>query len=43
MAWIFDVTCFGAVAKWTDIVGTLLVVGFTFMGATYKALCKKPQ
>ena len=36
MAWIFDITCFGATAKWTDIVGTLFIVGFTLASAVYK-------
>lgn len=37
MAWIFDITCFGATAKWTDIVGTLFIVGFTLSSAVYKS------
>lgn len=36
MAWIFDITCFGATAKWTDIVGTLFICGFTLGSAVYK-------
>lgn len=36
MAWIFDITCFGATAKWTDIVGTLFIIGFTLSSAIYK-------
>ncbi len=36
MAWIFDVTCFGAVVKWTDMVGTVFIIGFTFFGALNK-------
>ena len=37
MAWVFDVMLFGAVVKWTDVVGTLFIVGFTFAGALYKS------
>jgi len=37
MAWFFDITCFGATAKWTDIVGTLFIVGFTLSSAIYKS------
>ncbi len=36
MAWIFDISCFGASAKWTDIVGTFFIVGFTLSSAIYK-------
>jgi hypothetical protein len=43
MAWIFDVTCFGAVVKWTDILGTLFIVGFTFIGAIYKGFFKPKE
>ena len=37
MAWVFDVTCFGVKAKWTDLLGTVLIIGLTLAGAIYKA------
>ena len=39
MAWIFDITVFGAVVKWTDLVGTFFIVGFTLMSTLYKGFC----
>jgi drug/metabolite transporter (DMT)-like permease len=41
IAWIFDVTCFGGHMKWTDIIGTLSIVIFTFINSVSKGFCSK--
>jgi hypothetical protein len=37
MAWAFDVSFFGAVIKWTDVVGTLCIIGFTLFSTLWKS------
>ena len=41
LAWIFDVCFFGATVRWTDLVATFFIIGFTFLGAIYEAFFVK--
>jgi drug/metabolite transporter (DMT)-like permease len=40
MAFLFDVTIYGAQIKWTDLVGTACIIGFTLAGSIINALSK---
>lgn len=40
MAWICDITMFDAEILWTDIIGTIFIVSFTFIGAIYQGIKK---
>jgi drug/metabolite transporter (DMT)-like permease len=38
MALFFDVLFFDATFRWTDIVGTIFIIGFTFSSSIYTAV-----